>query len=197
MIDEMSEAWRRAGERFLAGRHLVEHRAEREDVRPRVARLALELLGRHVLDGAEDRCPPASGSAAPSADAVKRRSGTTPAQSPRQTEVEELDAPDASASRCRASGRDARCPGGAPSPARPRSRRRSAASARAAADRSPARSPSVSPSRNSMTRYSVSSSRRRRRACRCADGRAARSSSLRARSAGEPPRTAPTVPAAP
>ena len=40
---------------FLPGRHLVEHRAEREDVRPRVGLLALELLRRHVLERAEDR----------------------------------------------------------------------------------------------------------------------------------------------
>ena len=35
--------------------HLVEHRAEREDVRARVGLLAFELLGRHVLQRAEDR----------------------------------------------------------------------------------------------------------------------------------------------
>ncbi len=47
----------RAGERLLPGRHLVEHVSEREDVGPRVGGLSLELLGRHVLEGAEDRAP--------------------------------------------------------------------------------------------------------------------------------------------
>ena len=45
----------RARERLPARRHLVEHGAEREDVRPRVGLLALELLRRHVLEGPEDR----------------------------------------------------------------------------------------------------------------------------------------------
>ncbi len=36
-------------------RHLVEERPEREDVGPRVGLRALELLGRHVLERAEDR----------------------------------------------------------------------------------------------------------------------------------------------
>ena len=35
--------------------HLVEHGAEREDVGARVGRLPLELLGRHVLERADDR----------------------------------------------------------------------------------------------------------------------------------------------
>ena len=38
-----------------SGQHLVEHRAEREDVGARIGLLALELLGRHVLQRAEDR----------------------------------------------------------------------------------------------------------------------------------------------
>ncbi len=40
---------------LLAGRHLVEHRAEGEDVAARVGLLALELFGRHVLECAKDR----------------------------------------------------------------------------------------------------------------------------------------------
>ena len=46
---------RGAGEGLLARRHLVEHGAEGEDVGARVGVLALELLGRHVLERAEDR----------------------------------------------------------------------------------------------------------------------------------------------
>ena len=40
---------------FSPGEHLVQHRAEREDVGARVRLAALELLGRHVLERAEDR----------------------------------------------------------------------------------------------------------------------------------------------
>ena len=43
-----------ARERLLPRRHLVQHRAEGEDVRARVRLPALELLGRHVLERAED-----------------------------------------------------------------------------------------------------------------------------------------------
>ncbi len=45
----------RARERFLPGRHLVENRPEREDVRPRVGVLAFELFRRHVLERPQDR----------------------------------------------------------------------------------------------------------------------------------------------
>ena len=45
----------RAGERLAPGDHLVEHGAERENVRARVGLLALELFRRHVLEGPEDR----------------------------------------------------------------------------------------------------------------------------------------------
>ncbi len=38
----------------VAGGHLVEHRAEREEVRARVGRQPARLLGRHVVDRAED-----------------------------------------------------------------------------------------------------------------------------------------------
>jgi hypothetical protein len=43
----------RAGEGTLARHHLVEHRAEREEIGARVDRLAERLLRRHVGDGAE------------------------------------------------------------------------------------------------------------------------------------------------
>ena len=45
----------RSHEGLAPGRHLVEHAPEREDVRPRVRLPALELLGRHVLERPEDR----------------------------------------------------------------------------------------------------------------------------------------------
>ena len=44
-----------AGEGMLPRQHLVEHRAEREDVAPRIDLLAARLLGRHVLRRAERR----------------------------------------------------------------------------------------------------------------------------------------------
>ncbi len=44
-----------AAERPLAGEHLEQHRAEREDVGALVGRLAAQLLGRHVAQGADDR----------------------------------------------------------------------------------------------------------------------------------------------
>ena len=46
---------RGSGKRTLAGDHLVEHRAEREQVRARVDGLPKRLLGRHVGDGANRR----------------------------------------------------------------------------------------------------------------------------------------------
>ena len=42
-------------ERPAAGDHLVQDRAEGKQVRPRVGGLAFELLGRHVLEGADNR----------------------------------------------------------------------------------------------------------------------------------------------
>ena len=44
-----------SGERLLPRRHLVEDQPEREDVRARVRFVPLELLGRHVLESAEER----------------------------------------------------------------------------------------------------------------------------------------------
>ena len=55
MIAVISDAWLAAGKRLPSRRHLVQHRAERKDVRPPVGFLALELLGRHVLERPEDR----------------------------------------------------------------------------------------------------------------------------------------------
>jgi hypothetical protein len=53
MIEPISEAWLFPRTR-AAGRHLVEHAAERPDVAARVGLLAFELLGRHVLERADD-----------------------------------------------------------------------------------------------------------------------------------------------
>ena len=46
---------RRTTERLLAGRHLVKHAPEREDVGARVGLSPLQLLRRHVLERPEDR----------------------------------------------------------------------------------------------------------------------------------------------
>src|SRR3954467_10176632 len=43
-----------AGEGATSARHLVEHRAEREDIAALVGFFALKLLGRHVLERADD-----------------------------------------------------------------------------------------------------------------------------------------------
>ena len=45
----------RSRKRLLSRRHLVERRAQSEDVRPRIRVLAFELLRRHVLERPEDR----------------------------------------------------------------------------------------------------------------------------------------------
>ena len=47
---------RRAGERLPAGRHLVEHDAERKQIGARVELLAARLFRRHVGDGARSSC---------------------------------------------------------------------------------------------------------------------------------------------
>ena len=54
MIAEISDAWL-APKRLPPRRHLVENRAEGEEVRPGIGFLPLELLGSHVLEGPEDR----------------------------------------------------------------------------------------------------------------------------------------------
>jgi hypothetical protein len=54
MIAAIRLAWAAARERPLSRDHLVEHRAEREDVAAGVCLATLALLGRHVLKSAED-----------------------------------------------------------------------------------------------------------------------------------------------
>ena len=54
-MEAINDAWLAPANAFLSGHHLVEDRAEREDVGPRVGLLSFELLGRHVLQGSEDR----------------------------------------------------------------------------------------------------------------------------------------------
>ncbi len=63
-----------AAERIFRGEHLVEHHAQRPDVRARVGGLSAELLGGHVGGGAGDQVP------------VDPR-----AEEPREAEVEDLD----------------------------------------------------------------------------------------------------------
>ena len=55
MIDDISAADVSPWNGRRAGRHLVEHDAEREDVAAAIQRARLDLLGRHVGPGAEDR----------------------------------------------------------------------------------------------------------------------------------------------
>ena len=71
-----------ARERALAGQHLVEHRAEAEDIRARVERLALRLLRRHVGHRADHR-----------AVHRLRHVGAAAADQLRQAEIEQLDGP--------------------------------------------------------------------------------------------------------
>ena len=67
---------------FFPVSHLVEHAAEREDVAARVGLVALELLGRHVLERPEDRA--ARRSAAALLGAVGRPSPATAAPAARR-----------------------------------------------------------------------------------------------------------------
>ena len=55
MIAVMRLAWLSPANARLPSHHLVENRTQRPDVRPRVRRLALQLLGRHVRQRADDR----------------------------------------------------------------------------------------------------------------------------------------------
>ena len=83
---------RTVGEGASAGEHLVEHDAEREEVRAVIGRLAAHLLGGHVADRAEDRAglgarslvwaPRAAGSSsrASRSDAPGRSRGSSPAR---------------------------------------------------------------------------------------------------------------------
>ncbi len=84
-----------AREGLPSRRHLVEHGAEREDVRARVGLAAFELLRRHVLEGAEHRAPLRQRLARLGLRRQGRGSGKRAVPSRRlelrQTEVEELD----------------------------------------------------------------------------------------------------------
>ena len=101
--------------------HLVEHRAEREDVGAVVDRLAAHLLRRHVADGAEHgagrRCSVARSVATCRCRRRALRRAVAPARSRGSSRARR-----GSRRRSRASGRDGRCPWRA----RPRGRRRSA-----------------------------------------------------------------------
>ena len=87
--DELGRA--RAGERAAAGEHLVEHRPQREDVRPVVGHLALGLLGGQVADRADHR-PGVRGPGGGRRAAEVARAGEQRVL-PGEAEVEDLDAP--------------------------------------------------------------------------------------------------------
>ncbi len=86
-MDEMIEMARVAGERPLARRHLVEHGAEREQVRPGVDRFPFRLFGRHVRGCAEN--PPFSGGRSGRHGRRARLAGCI--RELREAEVEHLD----------------------------------------------------------------------------------------------------------
>ena len=110
---------RRPGEGLPSRRHLVEDAAEGPDVRPRVGVLSFELLRRHVLECPEDR--PFLGQALLRRQCRQARRSRPPAPSPSPGRSPGASLPTSSASRCRASGPDARSPAGVPCPVRPRS----------------------------------------------------------------------------
>ena len=105
-------------------RHLVEDGAEREDIGARVERPALELLGRHVLQRADDRAlggeRRAPGGRVSAVDGLLRR----PTQL-REAEVEQLRAAACVSMMLPASGRDGSRRAGARDPARRQSGSRS------------------------------------------------------------------------
>ena len=72
--------------------HLVEHGAQREDVGARVGRLPLELLGRHVLERADDRALLGERPRLGVERRLDRDDGRSVAGSRGQAEVEELGA---------------------------------------------------------------------------------------------------------
>ena len=76
-------------ERPRAGEHLVEHDADRKEVRTRVQRLTTHLLGRHVGHGAENR----SGIRGVVERAVVRWRSARRRIDFRKTEVEDLEVP--------------------------------------------------------------------------------------------------------
>ena len=85
-------AWLFPLERLLPGDHLVEHRAEREDVGARVGLLALDLLRRHVLKRAEDRALAVSGAACVGSVVGAPAPRRPPRRRFREAEVEQLRA---------------------------------------------------------------------------------------------------------
>ena len=152
MIDEISEAWLAARERPRAGRHLVQHAAQRPEVAARVRVLPFQLLRRHVLERADDRALRSSAPASASASSAVVPRCPPPGRSPAPGRSPSAWRRTSSASRWPASGRGAPAPCGAPCPARRRSARRRAAPPSAAAGRASAASASVSPSSSSITR---------------------------------------------
>ncbi len=147
----------RRRERLLPRRHLVQRRAEREDVRPAVRLLALELLRAPCTGTCRGSCLPAS---APAASATRSGCPSPPAApSPSPGRSRGASRPTSSASRWPASGPGARSPDGAPCQARPRSACRNEESVPGAADPSPGARTASLPRGSSMTRYSTSPSR--------------------------------------
>ena len=79
---------RLAGKRLLACQHFIEHRPEREDIRPCVGFFPFDLLGRHVLEGAENG--PLLGQRRGRRRQHRRRARGRRRATLRETEIEEL-----------------------------------------------------------------------------------------------------------